>query len=87
MKAMLSHEPGGPETLQWSDLPDPGVKKGHVLVRVHAAGVNFPDTLIIRDLYQMKPPGPLRRVVKSRAKCSRWAKGSQDLPQATGSLH
>jgi NADPH2:quinone reductase len=58
MKAMLSHEPGGPETLQWSDLPDPGVKKGHVLVRVHAAGVNFPDTLIIRDLYQMKPPRP-----------------------------
>jgi len=58
MKAMLSHEPGGPETLQWSDLPDPDVKKGHVLVRIHAAGVNFPDTLIIRDLYQMKPPRP-----------------------------
>ena len=58
MKAMLSIEPGEPETLQWSDLPDPEVKKGHLLVRVHAAGVNFPDTLIIRDLYQMKPPRP-----------------------------
>lgn len=58
MKAMLSIEPGGPKTLQWSDLPEPEVKKGHLLVRVHAAGVNFPDTLIIRDLYQMKPPRP-----------------------------
>ena len=27
-------------------------------MRVRAAGVNFPDTLMIRDLYQMKPPRP-----------------------------
>ena len=58
MKAMLSTQIGGPETLEWSDLPDPEVKPGHVLVGVRAAGVNFPDTLIIRDLYQMKPPRP-----------------------------
>lgn len=58
MKAMLSTAPGGPETLEWTDLPDPDPVKGHLLVRVHAAGVNFPDTLIIRDLYQMKPPRP-----------------------------
>ena len=58
MKAMLSTAPGGPETLQLTDLPDPEPGKGHVVVRVHAAGVNFPDTLIIRDLYQMKPPRP-----------------------------
>lgn len=58
MKAMLSLAPGGPETLEWTELPDPEPKKGHLLIRVHAAGVNFPDTLIIRDLYQMKPPRP-----------------------------
>ncbi|MBE1281826.1 MAG: zinc-binding dehydrogenase [Rhodobacteraceae bacterium] len=58
MKAMLSHEPGGPDTLQWSDLPDPEPKPGEVVIQVRAAGVNFPDTLIIRDLYQMKPPRP-----------------------------
>lgn len=58
MKAMLSTQIGGPETLVWSDLPDPEVKKGHLLVGVRAAGVNFPDTLIIRDMYQMKPPRP-----------------------------
>ena len=58
MKAMLSTAPGGPETLELTELPDPEPRKKHVLVRVRAAGVNFPDTLMIRDLYQMKPPRP-----------------------------
>jgi NADPH2:quinone reductase len=58
MKAMLSTQVGGPETLELTEMPDPEVKKGHILVRVRAAGVNFPDTLMIRDLYQMKPPRP-----------------------------
>ncbi|TMM55304.1 NADPH:quinone oxidoreductase family protein [Sulfitobacter sabulilitoris] len=58
MKAMLSTEPGGPETLKLTEMQTPEPKKGEVRLRVHAAGVNFPDTLIIRDLYQMKPPRP-----------------------------
>lgn len=58
MKAMLSKEVGGPETLVLEEMPAPEPKKGHVVIRVHAAGVNFPDTLIIRDMYQMKPPRP-----------------------------
>ena len=58
MKAMLSHAAGGPETLELTetDTPEPG--KNSVRIRVRAAGVNFPDTLIIRDMYQMKPPRP-----------------------------
>lgn len=58
MKAMLSHTPGGPRTLVWDTLPDPEPKAGEVVIRVHAAAVNFPDTLIIQDLYQFKPPRP-----------------------------
>lgn len=58
MKAMLSTAPDGPESLEWTELPTPEPKKGQLLVRIRAAGVNFPDTLIIRDLYQMKPPRP-----------------------------
>ena len=58
MKAMLSKAPGGPETLDLTELPDPEPKKGQLRIRVQAAGVNYPDTLIIRDLYQMKPPRP-----------------------------
>ena len=58
MKIMLSQEVGGPETLVLSDQPSPEPGKNQVRIKVHAAGVNFPDTLIIRDLYQMKPPRP-----------------------------
>ena len=58
MKAMLSKEVGGPETLVLEELDAPSPGKKQVRIRVHAAGVNFPDTLIIRDMYQMKPPRP-----------------------------
>ncbi len=58
MKALLSVTPGGPDTLELTTLPDPEPEKGELLIRVHAAGVNFPDTLVIRDLYQIKPPRP-----------------------------
>ncbi|RMD92820.1 MAG: NADPH:quinone oxidoreductase family protein, partial [Alphaproteobacteria bacterium] len=58
MRAMLSVEPGGPDSLQLTELDTPQPKKGEVLIAVKAAGVNFPDTLMIRDLYQFKPPRP-----------------------------
>lgn len=58
MKALLSHQPGGPETLTIDELPDPVPGKGDLLVRVRAAAINFPDTLIIEDKYQFKPPRP-----------------------------
>jgi NADPH2:quinone reductase len=58
MQAMLSTSPGGPETLELTDLPTPEPGKKEVRIKVHAAGLNFPDTLIIRDLYQMKPSRP-----------------------------
>ncbi|MEL7098455.1 MAG: NADPH:quinone oxidoreductase family protein [Pseudomonadota bacterium] len=58
MKAMLSTAPGGPETLEWTELDTPTPGKGEVLIGVRAAGVNFPDTLIIRDMYQLKPSRP-----------------------------
>jgi NADPH2:quinone reductase len=58
MKAMLSTVPGDPESLKWTELPDPVPKQGEVRIAVKAAGVNFPDTLIIKDLYQIKPTRP-----------------------------
>lgn len=58
MKALLSHEPGGPETLRLADLHDPVPSAGELLVRVHAAAINYPDVLIIEDKYQLKPPRP-----------------------------
>jgi NADPH:quinone reductase-like Zn-dependent oxidoreductase len=58
MKALLSHEPGGPETLRLTELADPVAGPGELLVRVRAAAVNYPDVLIIEDKYQFKPPRP-----------------------------
>ena len=58
MRALLSHRAGGPETLVLEDVPEPAVGPGEVRIAVRACGVNFPDLLIIQDLYQYKPPRP-----------------------------
>jgi NADPH:quinone reductase len=58
MKAMLSTAPGGPETLVYADLPEPVAGAGEVILDVKAVGVNYPDVLIIQDMYQFKPPRP-----------------------------
>src|ERR1051325_11675203 len=58
MKALLSTEPGGPETLVLTELPDPQAGPGQLLVRVRACAINYPDVLIIEDKYQFKPPRP-----------------------------
>jgi NADPH2:quinone reductase len=58
MKTLMSVTVGGPETLELTEMPTPEPGEGQVLIEVKAAGVNYPDTLIIRDLYQFKPPRP-----------------------------
>jgi NADPH:quinone reductase-like Zn-dependent oxidoreductase len=58
MRALLSREPGGPETLRVEDVPDPVPGPGELLVRVRACSINYPDVLIIEDKYQLKPPRP-----------------------------
>jgi NADPH2:quinone reductase len=58
MRALLSRHAGGPETLELGELPEPVAASGQVRVAVRACGVNFPDWLIIQDLYQVKPPRP-----------------------------
>jgi NADPH2:quinone reductase len=58
MRAILCETWGGPETLAVRDIPDPVAKPGEVLIRIHAAGVNFPDVLIIQKKYQVQPELP-----------------------------
>lgn len=58
MKALLSVELGGPDTLVLCDIDAPTAGVGELLIEVHAASVNYPDVLIIEDLYQVKPPRP-----------------------------
>ena len=58
MKAMLCKEFGPPGSLVLEDIAPPPMGERDVRVRVHAAGVNFPDTLIIAGKYQFKPAFP-----------------------------
>ena len=58
MKAVLCKAFGPAETLVLEEVASPVPKKNEVLLDVHAAGVNFPDTLIIEGKYQFKPPFP-----------------------------
>lgn len=58
MKAVICEKFDGWEALKLSDMPDPVVSAGHVLIEVKAAGLNFPDLLLVAGQYQMKPPLP-----------------------------
>jgi NADPH:quinone reductase len=58
MRALLSRAPGGPDTLEIGELPDPVAGAGEVVVAVKVCAINYPDVLVIEDRYQMRPPRP-----------------------------
>ncbi len=58
MKAIICNKYGLPNTLNYQEVDDPEVRPDEVLVKVAACSVNFPDTLIIQGLYQIKPEPP-----------------------------
>ena len=58
MKALLCKELGGTDRLVVEDVAELIAGEREVIVRAHAAGVNFPDGLIIQGKYQFKPALP-----------------------------
>jgi len=58
MKAIVCTHFGGPDQLEFVDIPEPTAKAGEAVVRIKAAALNFFDTLIIAGKYQHKPPFP-----------------------------
>lgn len=58
MKAVLCRQYGPPSSLVIEDIPDPVPGPGEIVIEMRAAGVNFPDVLIIQNKYQHKPPLP-----------------------------
>lgn len=58
MKAIVVHQFGGPEVLNFQEIPAPRPAGGQVLVRIHAAGVNPYDTYMRNGTYAIKPPLP-----------------------------
>jgi len=58
MRAVVCSRLDGPEALTVGEHPDPKPQQGQVLVHVRAASLNFPDALMVRGLYQVKPALP-----------------------------
>ncbi|CQD05777.1 alcohol dehydrogenase, zinc-binding [Mycobacterium europaeum] len=58
MRAIVCRSYGSPEDLVLEDVDEPVPAPGQLLVRVHAAAVNFPDVLFIAGKYQVKIPPP-----------------------------
>lgn len=58
MKALMCEQHGLPNTLVYKEVPDPVCGENDVIIDMKAAGVNFPDVLIIQNKYQFKPELP-----------------------------
>ncbi|WP_406341160.1 NADPH:quinone oxidoreductase family protein [Streptomyces sp. NBC_00648] len=59
MQAWRVHENGEPgEVMRLEEVDRPTPGPGQVLLKVRAANINFPDALLCRGQYQIKPPLP-----------------------------
>jgi NADPH2:quinone reductase len=58
MQAWMCESLDGVDALKWRDLPTPEPQAGEVRVAIHAASLNFPDSLTIVGKYQFKPELP-----------------------------
>ncbi|GLH80561.1 NADPH:quinone oxidoreductase [Bradyrhizobium sp. SSBR45G] len=57
-KIVMCRELGSPESLRLEEIPSVPLKAGEVRVAIRAAGINFPDVLMVAGEYQLKPPLP-----------------------------
>src|SRR3954452_9015186 len=58
MRAVQVVDTTGPEHLELREVPEPAPGPDDVLVEVHAVGVSFPDLLLSKGEYQLKPEPP-----------------------------
>jgi len=58
MRVAQFNEFGGPKKLRIEEVPDPVPGEGEVVISVSAVGLNFFDTLVLRNQYQVTPPLP-----------------------------
>lgn len=84
MKAIVCKEFGPPEKLVFEEFPSRAPGAHEVRIRVHAAGVNFPDVLVIQNKYQFKGTPPFvpggevcGTIVELGAKVTQWKVGDR----------
>lgn len=58
MKALVCTEIGSLDNLSVQDVPSPHAGSGQVVIDVKASSLNFPDALMVKGMYQTKPPLP-----------------------------
>ena len=58
MRSMVVTTLGGPEVLRLEEWPSPALGPRQIRIEVHAAGVNFADSLLLRGRYQVRPRPP-----------------------------
>ncbi len=75
MKALICRELGPPEVLVYDETANPTPGPGEVLIDVHAAGVNFPDGLLVAGTYQSKPPLPFIPGSEVAGTVASWGEG------------
>ena len=58
MRVVQFNEFGGLQALRLEEVDAPSPGPGEILLKVNAVGLNFFDTLVLRDKYQISPPLP-----------------------------
>lgn len=88
MRAVVMEAFGPPETALVKELPSEAPGPGEVLVRARAAGVNYPDLLVVEGKYQHKPPLPFTpgkelagEIAAVGEGVTRWAPGDRVMAQ------
>jgi len=79
MRALLCRELGPAESLVIGTVPDPEPGPGEAVVDIHAAGLNFPDTLVIGGKYQIRPDLPFIPGGEAAGTVSAIGRGAQGL--------
>jgi putative PIG3 family NAD(P)H quinone oxidoreductase len=84
VRAIVITKPGGPEVLQWQEVPDPEPGPGDVLIEIAAGGVNRADLVQRIGFYPPPPGAPLYpglecsgTVIGTGAEVTRWKAGDQ----------
>ena len=73
--------PGGPDSLILADHPEPMLQAGQVLVKMHAAALNYRDLQVLRGTYGVQPTVPLSdgagEIVATAKDVTRWQVGDR----------
>jgi NADPH2:quinone reductase len=79
MRAIQVAKTGGPEALDYVEVPKPEPKPGQVLVRIHAIGVGKPDVLVRTGVYKWMPPLPTTPGIEATGHIAALGAGVQGL--------